>query len=48
VDEVLLTMPTADNEVVRDVAERCERAGVSLRVLPSVREVVDGKVVKVK
>jgi len=44
VDEVLLTMPTADNEVVRDVAERCERAGVSLRVLPSVREVVDGKV----
>jgi FlaA1/EpsC-like NDP-sugar epimerase len=44
VDEVLLTLPTATSDVVRDVAARCEEAGVSLRVLPSVREIVDGRV----
>ncbi|HEX6230976.1 MAG TPA: nucleoside-diphosphate sugar epimerase/dehydratase, partial [Actinomycetota bacterium] len=44
VDEVLLTLATATSDVVRDVAELCEAAGVSLRVLPSVREIVDGRV----
>jgi FlaA1/EpsC-like NDP-sugar epimerase len=44
VDEVLLTIPTATSDVVRDVAELCERAAVPLRVLPSVREIVNGRV----
>lgn len=45
VDQVLLAIPSATSEVVRDVATLCEEAGVTLRVLPSVREVVDGRII---
>jgi FlaA1/EpsC-like NDP-sugar epimerase len=44
VDELLLAIPSATSEVVRDVATICEEAQVHLRVLPSVREVVGGRV----
>jgi FlaA1/EpsC-like NDP-sugar epimerase len=44
IDQVLLTIPSATSDLVRDVAEVCEAAGVTLRVLPSVREVVGGRV----
>ena len=44
VDEVLLAVPSATSEVIRDVARRSEEAGVSLRVLPSVRQLVGGRV----
>jgi len=44
VDEVLLAIPSANSDVVRDVASLCEEAGVPLRVLPSVREIVGGRV----
>jgi FlaA1/EpsC-like NDP-sugar epimerase len=44
IDEVLLAAPSATSDVVRDVAGLCEKAGVSLRVLPSRREIVGGKV----
>jgi FlaA1/EpsC-like NDP-sugar epimerase len=44
VDEVLLAIPSARGEVVRDVAALCEEAEVTLRVLPSVREIVGGRV----
>jgi FlaA1/EpsC-like NDP-sugar epimerase len=43
-DEVLLTIPSATSEVVREIAALCEEADVHLRVLPSVREIVGGKV----
>jgi FlaA1/EpsC-like NDP-sugar epimerase len=43
-DQVLLAIPSATSELVRDVAASCEEAGVSLRVLPSVREIVGGRV----
>ena len=43
-DEVLLAIPSATSGTVRDVAAACEEAGVSLRVLPSVRETVGGRV----
>ncbi len=42
--QVLLAIPSAASDLIRDVAERCERAGLRLRVLPSVREVVGGRV----
>jgi FlaA1/EpsC-like NDP-sugar epimerase len=45
VDQVLLAIPSATSEVVRDVATLCERAHVNLRVLPSVREIVGGRTV---
>jgi FlaA1/EpsC-like NDP-sugar epimerase len=44
VDEVLMAIPSATSEFVRDVAGLCEQADVPLRVLPSVREVVGGRV----
>ncbi len=43
-DQVLLAIPSATSELVREVAASCEEAGVSLRVLPSVREIVGGRV----
>jgi len=44
IDQVLLTIPSATSELVRDVAALCERANVPLRVLPSIREVVGGRI----
>jgi FlaA1/EpsC-like NDP-sugar epimerase len=44
VSAVLLAIPSATDDLVRDVAAMCERAHVTLKVLPSVHEVVGGKV----
>jgi FlaA1/EpsC-like NDP-sugar epimerase len=43
-DQVLLAIPSATSDVVRDVATRCEEVGLTLRVLPTVRETVGGRV----
>ena len=43
-DQLLLAIPSATSDLIRDVATLCERAGVSLRVLPSVRDTVDARV----
>lgn len=44
VDQVLLAIPSATSEIVRQIAALCEEAEVTLRVLPSVREIVGGRV----
>ena len=44
VDQVLLAIPTATSDVVREVVTLCERAEVGLRVLPPIREVVGERV----
>lgn len=44
VDEVLLAIPAATGDMVRDVAALCEEANVALRVLPSVKEIVGSRV----
>jgi FlaA1/EpsC-like NDP-sugar epimerase len=44
VDQVLLAIPSATSDVVRDIAALCEEADVPLRVLPAVRETVGGRV----
>lgn len=43
-DQLLLAIPSATSDLIRDVATLCEEARVSLRVLPSVRESVDARV----
>ena len=43
-DLVLLAIPSATSELVRDVAARCEAAHVTLKVLPGVNETVRGRV----
>jgi FlaA1/EpsC-like NDP-sugar epimerase len=42
--QVLLAIPSATGELVREVAALCEEAGVSLRVLPSVQEIVGARI----
>lgn len=44
VDQVLLAIPSATSDLVRDIAALCEEAEVTLRVLPSVREIVGGRI----
>ena len=44
VDQVLFAIPSAKAQILRDVAATCETAGVAVRVLPSVRETVGGRV----
>ncbi|MDF2739752.1 MAG: Polysaccharide biosynthesis protein CapD-like, partial [Actinomycetia bacterium] len=43
-DIVLLAIPSATSELVREVAGLCERANVTLKVLPSVHETFGGRV----
>ena len=44
VDQVLLAIPSATSELVREVAALAEEAGVALKVLPSVHETIGGRV----
>ena len=44
VDIVLLAIPSATSELVREVAALCEQANVTLKVLPSVHETFGGRV----
>jgi FlaA1/EpsC-like NDP-sugar epimerase len=41
---VLLAIPSATGELVREVAARCEQAQVTLKVLPSVHQIIGGRV----
>jgi len=44
VEQVILAIPSARGDVVRDVVAACEQADVVLKVLPSVRDIVGGRV----
>jgi len=44
VDQVLLAIPSATGDVVQAIAAVCQEAAVTLRVLPSVRELVNGHI----
>jgi FlaA1/EpsC-like NDP-sugar epimerase len=44
VDQVVLAIPSAPGDVVRDIVACCEQAEVILKVLPSVRDIVGGRV----
>lgn len=44
VQQVLLAIPSATRELVQEVVSLCEEAGVTLTVLPSVSEIVGGRV----
>jgi FlaA1/EpsC-like NDP-sugar epimerase len=44
VDQVLLAIPSAASDLIQEVARLCEQSGVMLRVLPSVREIVGGRI----
>lgn len=44
IDQVILAIPSATGNLVRDVVACCEQAEVILKVLPSVRDIVGGRV----
>jgi FlaA1/EpsC-like NDP-sugar epimerase len=44
IDQVILAIPSANGDLVRDVVACCEQAEVLLKVLPSVRDIVGGRV----
>lgn len=44
VDEIVLSMPSADASVIRGVVEACEATNVPIKILPGVDEVLDGSV----
>lgn len=43
-EQVLLAVPSADQELIRRVADLCDAAEVPLRILPQVSELVPGRV----
>ncbi len=43
-EQALLAIPSASSELVRRVADAADAAGLPLKVLPSVRELVDGRI----
>jgi FlaA1/EpsC-like NDP-sugar epimerase len=44
IGQVLLAIPSASGEVVREVAALCEEASVTMRVVPSVHQIMGGKI----
>jgi FlaA1/EpsC-like NDP-sugar epimerase len=44
VEQIILAIPSATSELTREVASMAEEAQVSIRVLPSVQEKLDGKI----
>ncbi len=44
VNEVLIAIPSADGEQMRRIVQACEESGVSFKTLPSIDEIIDGRV----
>jgi FlaA1/EpsC-like NDP-sugar epimerase len=44
IDQVILAIPSATGKLIREVVACCEEADVVLKVLPSVRDIVGGRV----
>jgi len=44
IDEVIIAMPSAPGSVIREIVGICNNTGVSLKTLPGVYELIDGKV----
>ncbi|HDQ72083.1 MAG TPA: polysaccharide biosynthesis protein [Chloroflexi bacterium] len=44
VEEVIIAMPTAPGQAIRDVVEICQRAGVAYKTIPGIYELISGQV----
>lgn len=44
IDEVFIAIPSASGRVVRNVAEICQQRGIPFRTMPSMIELIDGKI----
>lgn len=44
IDEVIIAMPSASGEVIREIVQITEKSGVDLKILPGVYDLLSGKV----
>ncbi|WP_206808384.1 polysaccharide biosynthesis protein [Paradesulfitobacterium ferrireducens] len=44
IDEVIIAMPSASGEAVREIVQICEKTGVDLKIMPGVINVLSGQV----
>ncbi len=44
VDEVLIAIPFATHKKMRQIVEDCKRAGVAFKIVPTLTEIIDGKI----
>jgi len=44
IDEVLITIPSANSSQIRRIVESCKRCNVPNKILPTLSEIIDGKV----
>ena len=44
IDEVFIAIPSASGRVVRNVADICRQRGIPFRTMPSLNELIDGKI----
>ena len=44
IDEVFIAIPSASGRVVRNVADICRQRGIPFRIMPSLNELLDGKI----
>jgi FlaA1/EpsC-like NDP-sugar epimerase len=44
IEEVIICMPTASREIIRDIFFRCQEAGIPCKTLPGVYQLIDGTV----
>lgn len=44
IDKIIIAMPSASGDVIREIVRICEKTGVDLKIMPGVFDVVSGKV----
>ena len=44
IDEIIIAVPSASGEQIRKIVESCRKSNVRSRILPSVEELIDGRV----
>jgi FlaA1/EpsC-like NDP-sugar epimerase len=44
VDLLILAMPTASGEVIREISSTCDLLGIETKIVPSINEILDGQV----
>jgi FlaA1/EpsC-like NDP-sugar epimerase len=44
IDEVIIAMPSASGESVREIVQICEKSGVELKIMPGVYDIISGDI----
>ena len=44
IDEVIIAMPSASGDSVREIVQICEKAGVDLKIMPGVYDIISGDI----